>query len=312
MMRLVHSSSARSDDNADEQALNWVVLLTSGRLTEEDVAAFRRWRDRSSGNREALAKAREAWRLTGEALPRLRRRDSFRQFCRSRLTLAIAASLALTIGLSYQYQHSWQYDYVSGVGERRPVTLADGSELMLGADTALKVDFSQGQRRITLGRGQIMLQVVHDDARPMIVSAGAANYRDVGTIFGVTRDNAASQMVVAEGLVEAQGRNRRVTLGQGWSASVDGQGFVRTRRVEPTQELAWAKGRMIFNDRPLRDIVGALRPYYRGRVFLLDATAANQRLSAVVQLDSIDLWLTGLSKTNLVKVNSIGKFHLIS
>lgn len=60
-----------------------------------------------------------------------------------------------------------------------------------------------------------MLQVVHDDTRPMIVSAGSASDRDVGTIFGVTRRDTASQMVVDEGLVEAQGSNRRVTLGAG-------------------------------------------------------------------------------------------------
>ncbi len=235
----------------------------------------------------------------------------FRRFCRSRLTLAVAASLVVSVGLGYEYQHNWKYDYVNGVGERRPVTLADGSELMLGADTALTVDLSNGERRLNLARGQVMLRVVHDDTRPMTVSAGSGNYRDVGTTFGVTHRGETSQMVVAEGLVEVRGRGRRVTLGQNWSAAVDSRGNIRTHRVGAEQELAWAKGRMVFNDRRLGEIIQALRPYYGGQLWLLGSRAANQRVSAVVQLDSIDLWVAGLSRTNIVTVRSLSSNHLI-
>ena len=83
-------------------------------------------------------------------------------------------------GLSWQLAggqggvRSWLADYRTGTGERRTVTLADGSELTLNTRTSVDVSMDPTRRLLVLREGEILVQTAHSLAGP---GAGAKDGR---------------------------------------------------------------------------------------------------------------------------------------
>jgi transmembrane sensor len=116
--------------------------------------------------------------------------------------LAVAASalvVALAGGVWWQ---SARYPlYSTDIGERRSITLADGSTVDLNARSKLRVEFSNNERRVELLDGQALFQVAKDKNRPFIVASGEATVRAVGTQFDVYRKDSGTTVTVLEGRV---------------------------------------------------------------------------------------------------------------
>jgi transmembrane sensor len=73
-------------------------------------------------------------------------------------------------------------------GERRNVTLEDGTRLDLDSDTRVDVAFNNKSRRLTLLKGRTYIEVERDPSRPFAVDAGDQTIVDRGTAFGVRLD----------------------------------------------------------------------------------------------------------------------------
>ena len=91
--------------------------------------------------------------------------------------------------------------YSTDIGERRSITLADGSTVDLNARSQLRVEFSKTERRVELLDGQALFQVTKDMQRPFIVHSGDAMVRAVGTQFDVYRKTHGTTITVLEGRV---------------------------------------------------------------------------------------------------------------
>jgi transmembrane sensor len=94
--------------------------------------------------------------------------------------------------------------YATDVGERRSLTLADGSTVDLNARSSIRVEFSKKERRVELVDGQALFQVAKDRQRPFrpfIVRSGDATVRAVGTQFDVNRQFSGVTITVLEGRV---------------------------------------------------------------------------------------------------------------
>lgn len=314
MLRLINKGDQKPARSPDEEALAWVVKLTSGQSTPADHEAFRFWRDSDPRHAEALKEARTLWTQLGTVLPVAagrRARSARRMRYRLAVALPTAAVLLLGIGLGAQYWRVWRYSFVTGVGQTRDVTLPDGSQVMLGADTAIGLNFRKGERIIDLGRGEALFRVRHDASQPFTVRAGDVEVRDVGTIFDVDIVGAATQVVVAQGEVEASAGGHQLNLTAGRSVSVvDGNlGSPQTANVE--MDTSWTRGWLELKDEPLSSVVEKISPYYAGQILLLDRSVSAQRLTVAINLSQIDDWIAALAKTHDVHVTRIGKVVVI-
>jgi transmembrane sensor len=116
--------------------------------------------------------------------------------------LAIAASvLIVAVGTGAWWQSVHYPLYSTDTGERRSITLADGSTVDLNARSKLRVEFSKNERRVELLDGQALFQVAKDKNRPFIVAGGDATVRAVGTQFDVYRKDSGTTVTVLEGRV---------------------------------------------------------------------------------------------------------------
>jgi transmembrane sensor len=71
----------------------------------------------------------------------------------------------------------------------------------LNARSRLRVEFTNGERRVELFEGQALFQVAKDKNRPFIVASDAATVRAVGTQFDVNRKASGTTVTVLEGRV---------------------------------------------------------------------------------------------------------------
>ena len=123
-----------------------------------------------------------------------------RQYRAVALTAAIAIA-CVTAGWLAWTAARWHSTYATEIGERRSITLEDGSTIDLNARSKVKVRFSDGERNVELLEGQALFAVAHDVSRPFIVSAGHTRVRAVGTQFDVYRKRSGTTVTVLEGRV---------------------------------------------------------------------------------------------------------------
>jgi transmembrane sensor len=120
------------------------------------------------------------------------------------LSASVAIACALTGWLAWAAVQ-WHFTYATYIGERRSITLEDGSTIDLNARSKVRVRFSPGERDVELLEGQALFAVAHDASRPFIVSAGATRVRAVGTRFDVYRKKSGTTVTVIEGKVAVFG-----------------------------------------------------------------------------------------------------------
>jgi ferric-dicitrate binding protein FerR (iron transport regulator) len=118
-----------------------------------------------------------------------------------RFLSAAACVLFLVIAGAVWWQTLYFPTYATDIGERRSLTLADGSTVDLNARSKLRVEFNKQERRVLLLAGEALFQVAKDKNRPFIVASGEASVRAVGTQFDVYRKEGGTTVTVLEGRV---------------------------------------------------------------------------------------------------------------
>lgn len=316
----------------EEEALGWVVRLTSGEVTEADNREFAYWSDETE-NARAYEQAKRLWLGLGPILQEQEAAgwpaaqpapapsdnvvrpsdDVFRiRLPRIAKLTAMAASLALAVLSATQYVRVWQYDIVSGPEVEEGIALADGSSLSLGPGTAVTTDFKNGSRHISLARGEAYFNVKHDPAHPFVVSTGNGVVRVLGTAFSVRHeDDGRATVTVARGRVQVTSGENSEFLTPDRQISFGAEGLGKIRAVDSSISMAWLRGRLIMENRPLGDVLEELGRYESGTILLLNDEASHRRINAVIDLQRTDSWLTALASSQGLRLTQIGPIKIL-
>ncbi len=174
----------------------------------------------------------------------------------------------------------------TGVGARDSMKLSDGTKVVLGPLSSVKVASGYGttSREVEI-RGDAYFEVVHDSAKPFTVHAGNATIQDIGTKFAIHSDGVGGIGVsVSEGsvsLAPVQSAAPPVVLKAGDQGTMDKGGKVAARRGAATEDdMAWLNGRLVFRETPLSEVVSSMRRWYGIELELMDPSLANRHLTA--------------------------------
>jgi transmembrane sensor len=181
--------------------------------------------------------------------------------------------------------------YATRIGQVSRVPLADGSGLVLNADSRARVALRDHERRVELAQGEAWFQVAKDRTRPFVVEAGPVRVQAVGTAFSVRRLGNGADVMVSEGIVEAwlvgetQPRTRLIA-GQKARVLEGRPVLVQASAVEAIdRKLAWRSNRIELDGETLGEAVADFNRYNRRQVVLADERLAGRRLYGVFRAD---------------------------
>lgn len=153
---MVNGRADKLPEAVIREASLWFVRLGAEEAGAADTAAWRRWLQASPAHQAAWDRVECLGRQFGQVDPHAgiaaldQPRSRGRRQALKALSLALGAGGLTAAGLQWQ---TWTAALSTRVGERRSVTLDDGSILTLNTDSAADVRFDAGQRLVILRRG---------------------------------------------------------------------------------------------------------------------------------------------------------------
>ncbi|WP_247896115.1 FecR family protein [Azospirillum brasilense] len=314
-----------------EQALDWFIRLQAEDAGEECRQACAAWCAADPRNARAWALAQDMWaspiltealeatavsataapdtavpdtapRDAAPALP-LRPSRRSRPLGRRAMAWAAAVLVAVGLGLAADLPLRLQADHRTATGVQERLQLADGSRVLMDTGTALATDVEGEERRTRLLRGAAFFEVTPDPARPFRVAAGPAVVTVVGTAFAVRYLDDRVTVTVRHGTVDvARSGGPAVRLRAGEEVVVTASGVGAEHPADLSAALGWVDGRLVFEDRPLGEVLDELDRYYPGLIVVPDSLA-DRRITGNYRLD--DPVRTATALAGLVRAETL-------
>lgn len=289
---------------AEAEAARWFEALRRTSVTTQALRDFHVWK-RDPENAAAFGRVETSWKAAGAlgsnpevqaAVDAVLARHPARRRTNWRFVAAPIAAAA--VGLAVWAPAAVSPSYETGVGEERVVALTDGSRVRLNTDSAVRVRYWGGERRVVLRRGQAFFDVAHDASRPFCVEAGPAEVLALGTKFDVRRRDGAVAVTLVEGRVRVEGEDGgAATLAPNQQLTVTKAGVSAPRPLAAAEAAGWTTGRLTFRGEPLRDVVAEANRYSRRKIELAVPEAlAGERVSGAFDAGDIDAVVAALTQ----------------
>ncbi len=311
------SRRSREADPLDA-AIAWVVRLSSGTATARDQQACDDWRRQDPAHEAAWQRTASLTRTLSGVPPALgmpvlarRRVSAGRRRVLGGLGLLGGATAAGWLLGGHDIAPGLLAAHRTGVGQRKHLVLADGSQVTLNTDSALDVHLDDSTRQLTLHRGELWLAVLPDPrvpARAFDILTRVGHLQTQAARFTARDHGQAVQVDVMEGTVRFRGKasaaEDRIAPGQ--SAWCTASGTARRVPVAPGVP-GWTQGMLVANDMPLQDFLAELSRYRRGVLQCAPSVAA-LRISGAFPVDDIDRVLASLAQTLPVSVHTVTRY----
>jgi len=282
------------------QAIDWLLLLRSGRATQHDYAAFRAWRDAHPQHHQAwqhltfsidggtFESATDAPASAPHSLGR-------RRFLAGAGVTALVGGAAVAVGnVAYPLQHLTS-DASTGTSERRRYTLSDGSSMLLDARSSADLSYTPFLRQLNLQSGAVTVEATTNESRPFLTKTTEGLIRSHGARYMVRQQPHRTLVVAHDEPIEIE------TLAGAQTILQPGMGmrFDALRLGEPSREMAarsaWEHGRIVARGMTLNEIIETLRPYYSGTLRITMA-AGGLPVSGEYSLDDVTGTLRNLER----------------
>jgi transmembrane sensor len=315
-------SPSHPSPSAEEEAALWAARIDGSTLSASDRAALDAWLAVSPAHRALLTRycqfsadleqqlpliegikelsaGTRIARETARPLPWLRRP----MMAGAVLTAAAAVAVALWLARPAVQVGN----FATPMALRQSVTLADGTQVELNAQTSLHVDIDGTSRRVRLAGGEAFFSVHKDASRPFTVETPAGSVRVTGTRFDVRAETPASlEVTVVEGSVRAHPNHADAPLSlHAGDRLVSSPAGIEVRPLAANDlddVLAWRHGQIVFNGTPLREALARFARYH-GRGIVAGDEVASLPVGGRFSLDDLDGFFAALEEVLPVKVS---------
>lgn len=299
-----------------QQAALWLIELQEDGDDPELRARWRRWHDASVEHRQAWQRVETFAGQLRAMPPALAHAALAPQAARRRtlktLGLLLGAGAATWLTVDHRELPVLLADQRTGPGQRRRLTLADGSQVDLNGDSALDIRFDGEQRRLFLQRGEIHVITAADPAgRPFYVDTVHGRAQPLGTRFTVRSDDSErSHVAVHAGAVAIRPRLAAsadgLVLAAGQQASFSERASEAPRPASEN-DAAWTRGMLVAEAMPLPAFVADLARL-DGRRLSCDPALARLTVSGTYPLADPERVLGFLADTLPVRVETLQRW----
>lgn len=210
---------------------------------------------------------------------------------------------------------SWNAGYKTGAGERRELSLSDGTRVMLNTATAMDILETATTLLIRLYSGEIFVSTSKKEqghrtgnVKALQVHTEQGIIVPLGTVFVVRQHSGSTNVTVMEDQVEmiplsAKGPPQLVNAGE--QVTIDRFG-VSVSQASP-QADSWTQGLLVAVDWPLSQLIAELDRYRTG-VLRCDPAVGGLRVSGTYPLDDTDRALRAIANALPVKIARVSNY----
>lgn len=285
-----------TSQDIDRIAAEWVARIDRAPLSGSEAEALKQWLIGDRRRRGAFIRARAVW-MRSESAGALGPQYDPKDFQpaesvaalphdhvepRSRLMKwsgALAASLVVVVMLTATLLMPTAY--ATAKGEIRTVPLGDGTTVTLNTDTRIKVYDDEGRRRISVLRGEVLIEDA-GAAVPTLVEVDGRHLEAAAATFVVRKlAGQPAQILVKDGSVVLAEATRETTTAvaantgasllegkeQGWQLTALSFG-------QMGRELAWREGKIALQGETLAEAVAVYARYSDTSIVIADPALA--------------------------------------
>ncbi|MEJ2884224.1 FecR family protein [Pedobacter sp. GR22-6] len=189
------------------------------------------------------------------------------------------------------------------------LVLSDGSKVWLNTATALRypLKFTGKQRLVELD-GEAYFEVAEDKHRPFLVKSKGQQIKVLGTAFNVSAFSTEpeTRTTLIRGAVELSNSQYTIKLSPAEEAILTKQSF-STRKVDPTQAIAWIDGNFSFDDESLVSIMNKISRWYDVEITYQNVDQEARFFGGISQYDNLQTVLNRLEKTGGIHFKLTGR-----
>ena len=301
-----------------DEAAQWLARRHASDFSEAEQDALVRWRSLSATHEEIWQRI-EQLKFRMDSVPsavgmavlgRPRAAANRRQILRAS-ALALATPMLGWFSYRYLPWHIWNADFRTATGERRELTLADNSQVLLNTASAISVQFDGKERLIQHLAGEILVETAHLSeykTLPFVVQTADGRLQALGTKFMVRTQEQSTALSVLEGAVRITPANtgRGLVVRAGERVSFNAQNIGEVAPLAPHAD-AWTEGVLYAENMRLKDFLAEVARYRDG-VLHCAPDVAELRISGVFQLRDTDRVLVLMAQTLPVRVEQRTRF----
>lgn len=194
-------------------------------------------------------------------------------------------------------------NYSTQFGETMTIILDDESQVVLNANTSLKVPrwIGYSEDREVWMTGEAFFKVSKKrNHKKFRVHTDNLSVEVLGTRFNVTDRHQTTKVVLQEGKVKVVSNSDEGSIAMlekaGDYAEVQNKiPEIITRRVDESLYTTWQEKRLKFNETPLPQVLQTIEDYYGVRVGSNDTILYNRKFSGTLPNNDLDIILQALS-----------------
>lgn len=297
-----------------QQAVDWALCLseTPNPTKKEE---FDRWIAADPAHAEAyrrVAAVLDQMQIALTNEPGFTRRV-FRRGNRTGKTVGVVFLLAMSSGFVavMDVPTRIRADMMTAKTELRSQLLPDGSTIHMNSDTAITLSFANGRRRIDLLKGEAYFEVARSDTLGAFeVATPGGTVTALGTAFDVNILERGFEVTVTESKVSVYSgtTEQKTVVDPGKRVVVNNTGIGPTETVPAEFQTPWRNGRLVFDDRPLSEVVAQIFRYIPGRVVTLDPRLNRKRITGSFNLADGNRALDDFANAFGLRIVRAGKF----
>lgn len=290
-------------------AADWLRRREEPEWSPGDQATLDLWLKTSAAHQAAYWRLEHGWRMADrigalgpEATRPIAVARPWRAWWKRGRAAAVAALVcAVVAGSALRFQSGdpaiATASFMTPVGGRGAIPLADGSRIDLNTNTRLRTSVSESERSVWLDQGEAYFDVAHRADEPFVVYAGTQTITVLGTKFSVRRDGDLVQVAVLEGRVRIDNlgieKPRPAFVARGDIALSRGEATLVTAHAPGRVEdgLAWRDGRLVFDRMTIGDAAAEFNRYSRMRIVIADPAVAEIRIGGNFQASNAEAFV---------------------
>ncbi len=280
----------------DRIATEWVARMDRAPLSPDEAEQLTQWLAGDRRRRGAFIRAKALWvrSESARALGPHYDPEKFQPAATapppaSRLRKwsgALAASFVLVVILVATFQMPTAY--ATAKGEMRTVPLGDGATVTLNTDTRIKVYDDEGQRRIRVVHGEVLIEGA--GSVPTLVEVDGKHLEASAATFVVRKlDGQPTQVLVQEGRVVLAEATQSLSPNTG-ALLLDGKEQAWQLTSLPFgrmgRELAWREGKIALQGETLAEAVAVYARYSDTPIVIADPALAQMQVTGLFAVNN--------------------------